>query len=77
MKRKEALERLKKPEMKKDFLKNEFKFVANKLGLSESELEVIFNGKNKTFRDYKNRKWIINIGTKIMMILGLEKRLFR
>ena len=77
MKRKEALERLKKPEMKNDFLKNEFKFVANKLGLSENELEEIFNGKNKTYRDYKNRKWIINIGTKIMMILGLEKRLFR
>ena len=77
MKRKEALERLKKPEMKNDFLKNEFKFVANKLGLSENELEVLFNGENKTFRDYKNRKWIINIGTKVMMILGLEKRLFR
>ena len=32
-----------------------FKFVANKLGLSENELEEIFNGKNKTFRNYKQK----------------------
>lgn len=77
MTRNEALERISKPEMSEQFLKQEFEYVANKLDLSVSELQKIFEGKNKTYRDYKNKKWIINLGTKAMMALGLEKRLIR
>jgi hypothetical protein len=41
------------------------------------ELEEIFNAPNKTFHDYKNKIGLIGFGSKIMTILGLEKRLFR
>ncbi|PMC15697.1 N-acetyl sugar amidotransferase [Oligella urethralis] len=77
MTREEALGRLSKPELDEDFLQQEFTYVAHKLGLTSEELEKIFNGENKTFNDYKNKKKLIDIGARVMQKLGLEKRLFR
>jgi len=77
MTRQEALERLKKPEMTPEFLENEFKYVANKLDLTLKEFKEIFESENKTYKSYKNKKWIIDFGTRVLMIFGLEKRLFR
>ena len=64
MERSEALKRLKKPEMDDLFLKNEFEYVANKLGFTISELEEVFNGKNKSYKNYKNKNHIISLGKK-------------
>ena len=77
MTREEALKRLKHPELDEQTLKNEFEYVANKLGFEVDELNIIFSGENKTFRDYKNNRFLIQFGAKIMQLLGLEKRLFR
>jgi N-acetyl sugar amidotransferase len=77
MTRDEALERVSKPEMPEQFLKQEFEYVANKLGMTENELKKIFEGPNKTYHDYKNKKWIIDLGTKVLRFSGIEKRLFR
>lgn len=77
MTREEALERISKPELDEQFLLQEFEYVANKLDLTVEELRAIFEGENKTYRDYKNKKNIIGLGTKVMRLLGLEKRLFR
>lgn len=77
MTREAALERISKPEMDEHFLKQEFEYIAHKLDLTVAELQTIFECENKTYRDYKNIKSIISLGTKVMMALGLEKRLFR
>lgn len=77
MTRDEALERISKPELSEEFLQKEFEYVADKLDLSKQELQTIFEGKNKTYKDYKNKIGIIKAGSKIMTKLGLEKRLFR
>ncbi|MBR50890.1 MAG: LPS biosynthesis protein [Gammaproteobacteria bacterium] len=77
MTRKDALDRLQEPELDESFLKNEFEYVAHKLDLSVSELEEIFNGKNKTSSSYKSKKWIIDFAANIMTRLGLEKRLYK
>lgn len=77
MTRNEAIERLKLPELDKQTIKNEFEYVANKLGIKVEELNVLFLGKNKTFRDYRNNRSLIYFGARVMQILGLEKRLFR
>lgn len=77
MNREEALGRISKPELDEQFLSNEFEYIANKLDLTVGELTEIFNGPNKTFRDYKNKQKLIGSGAKIMRILGLERRLFR
>lgn len=77
MKREAALDRISRPELDEQFLLQEFEYVANKLDLTLEELRAIFNGQNKTFNDYKNKKSIIYLGARVMRALGLERRLFR
>jgi N-acetyl sugar amidotransferase len=77
MTREAALARISKPELDEQFLEKEFEYVAHKLDLSVKELTDIFNGKNKTFHDYRNKIGVIKLGSKAMTMLGLEKRLFR
>ncbi|EKE1149603.1 N-acetyl sugar amidotransferase, partial [Salmonella enterica] len=54
MTREEALERISKPEMDEHFLKQEFEYVAHKLGITVDELQQLFDMPKKTYRDYKN-----------------------
>lgn len=77
MTREEALERVSKSELSEEFLQKEFEYVANKLDMSVSDLEKIFEGENKTYKNYKNKMGLIKMGAQIMQKLGLEKRLFR
>lgn len=77
MSRDDALERLKYPELDEDFSNKEFSYVAKKLDITNSELLELFNGPNKTYREYKNKHWIIGIGARVLTMLNLEKRLFR
>lgn len=77
MTREEALNRISQPEIDEHFLNQEFEYVAHKLGLTVEELQEIFEGENKTYHDYKNKRWAIGVGAKVMRFLGLERRLFR
>lgn len=77
MTRKDALERISHPEMNELFLIQEFEYVAHKLDLTVTDLRTIFDSPNKTYRDYKNKKQLIELGTHALQFLGLEKRLFR
>lgn len=77
MTREQALERIAQPEMDAHFLKQEFQYVASKLGLTAEALQEIFSGPNRTYRDYKNKRWLIGLGTQVLRKLGLEKRYFR
>ena len=75
--REEALEKIKTPIMSNEFIENEFKYVANKIGISSDELSKIMQGQNKTYRDYKNKSKLINFGAKMISILGIENRQYR
>ena len=77
MTREAALDRISRPEMDEHFLKQEFEYVANKLDLTIDELQQIFEGENKTYHDYKNKRWAIGVGANVMRRGGLERRLFR
>ncbi|MFC4209926.1 N-acetyl sugar amidotransferase [Pedobacter lithocola] len=77
MKREEALERLKYPEVDSQVMEREFEYVAHKLDLTKEQLREIYSGPNKKFSDYKTKMGIIRLGSKVMQFLGLEKRLFR
>lgn len=77
MTRDEALERIAKPELSEEFLMKEFDYVAEKLDFTKDELQKLFEGENKTFNDYKNKRSLIALGSKVMRRFGLEKRLFR
>ena len=77
MKRDAALDRISRSEMAEKFLQDEFEFVAHKLGLSVDELRELFESPRKTFREYKNKRWIIGLGAKLLRRFGSEKRYFR
>lgn len=77
MTREEALGRISRPEMDEHFLEQEFEYVAHKLDLTVDELREIFNGPRKTYRDYRNKRWLIGLGTTALRAVGLEKRYFR
>lgn len=77
MTRTAAIDRLSRPEMDEHFLSQEFDYVASKLGITREELQAIFDAPNKSYRDYKNKRWLIKLGADVMQRTGLEKRLFR
>jgi N-acetyl sugar amidotransferase len=77
MTRREALDRLATPELDEHFLEREFEYVAHKLDLTVAELKVIFNGQNKSSNAYKSKRALIEIGSKVINLLGLEKRLYK
>ncbi|WP_350613037.1 N-acetyl sugar amidotransferase [Pseudomonas sp. HY7a-MNA-CIBAN-0227] len=77
MSREQALERISRPELDEQFLKSEFEYVAHKLDLTVEQLQEIFEGKNKTFHDYRNKRFLIGIGSRVLSALGIERRLFR
>jgi putative aminotransferase len=77
MTRDQALDRISRPEMHDHFLKQEFEYVAHKLGLSVDDLQELFEMPKRTFRDYNNKRSLIMLGANLMRRLGGEKRYFR
>jgi len=77
MTREDALARVARPEIDEQTMIQDFEYVAKKLDLTVSEFQKIFEGKNKSFRDYKNNMLLITFGTKLMQLFGMEKRVIR
>jgi len=77
MTRDEALKRISHPEMNENFLKQEFEYIAHKLDLTKNELQELFELPKNYYSNYKNKRWLINLGANILRILGLEQRHFR
>ena len=77
MTREEALARIAKPAYNEETIAQDFEYVATKLGLSVGQLQEIMDGPCKSHRDYKNRLPLINLGTRVLQLLGVEKRAIR
>jgi N-acetyl sugar amidotransferase len=72
MKRDEALEKLKTPPLDDATVRQEFEYVANKLGISVAELKGYLDGPNKTYKDYRSQDNLYAMGASVMRVLGLE-----
>ena len=72
MTREEALERLKTPALDDATVRQEFEYVANKLGISIAELQGYFDAPNKIYRDYRSQDMFYTVGARVMKALGLE-----
>jgi len=77
MSREEAIEKLKIPVMDENTIRNEFEYIATKLGITVDELKGYFDAPNKSHKDYKNQEWMFNLGAKVMRLLGREKSIKR
>ena len=77
MSRKVALQKISNKPYDFDDIERDFEYVATKLDFTVDELKTIMAGKNKSYRDYKNSKAVIDIGLKIMSFLGGERKLIK
>ena len=73
MTREEALARISKPEIDEETMAQDFEYVAKKLDLTESDLNKLMEGENKTYKDYKNSMFLINLGKYVLELIGAQK----
>lgn len=66
LEREKAISSLKEKPLSDIQIKNEFKYVANKLDISEDELDNLLNIPKKYFYDFKNRAKMFNFGEKFL-----------
>lgn len=77
MTRDEALKKINEHPYSPEMAEQDMEFIANKLDISIDELKSIMKGPNKSYKDYKNKMWIFNIGTKILRMFGIQRAIIR
>jgi N-acetyl sugar amidotransferase len=77
MRRDEALQKIAQPAYDELEMRQDFEYVATKLGLTVPEFQEIMDGENKTYRDYKSSMIFIDLATKILRIAGAQKVIIR
>jgi N-acetyl sugar amidotransferase len=77
MTRDDALERLKKPAYDPATIDEDFEYIATKLRISVAELRNYHEMPLKTYKDYKNREWMFDLGAKVLKSIGVERAVKR
>lgn len=77
MRREEAIEALQKPAYDPETIEHEFDYIARKLGITSAELRGYFTMPLKSYKDYKNQRWMFNMGAKVLQAIGAEKAVKR
>jgi N-acetyl sugar amidotransferase len=77
MTRAEALEKIAIPAYSAEDVARDYEFIATKLGLTVDELRALEAGPNKTYRDYANAMPMIDLGTKVLRALGIQRAVMR
>ena len=75
--RDEALRRIAEPAYSDATIAQDFEYIATKLDLTVDELKTLMAGENKTYRDYKNAMSLIDLGTKVLRAVGIQKAIIR
>jgi hypothetical protein len=55
----------------------DFEYVATKLDMSVDELRAIMQGPNKTYTDYDNSMTLIELGTRVLRAVGIQRAIIR
>jgi N-acetyl sugar amidotransferase len=77
MTRAEALMRISQKAYDEEVVAQDFEYIATKLGITVEELRSIMNGPNKSYRDYKSNMPLIELGTKLLRTVGVQKSIIR
>ena len=77
MSRADALEKIATHAFNPDDVAQDFEYIATKLGLTVAELQALHEGPNKTYKDYKNAMSLIDLGTRVLRLLGIQKAIMR
>ena len=77
MQREEAIDQLSRPAYDPDTIEHEFDYIARKLGITSAELRGYFTMPKKSYADYKNQRWMFDLGAKVLQAIGSEKAVKR
>lgn len=77
MSREEAIQKISTKPYDSESIKDDFEYIATKLDFSVEELRELFYSQKKTYKDYKNSMTLIELGMKVMRLLGFERKLIR
>ncbi|WP_287497388.1 N-acetyl sugar amidotransferase [Pandoraea sp. CB10b_02] len=75
--RAEALEKIAKPAYDDQTLAQDFEYIATKLGITVQDLRNLLEGPKKTYKDYKNDMGLIELGTRVLRALGVQRAIIR
>jgi len=75
--REEALERIAQSPYSEEQVRQDFDYIATKLGIEVAELKAMLDGPNHTYRDYKNMMPIMDLGAKVLRWLGIQRAVIR
>jgi N-acetyl sugar amidotransferase len=75
--RADALEKIAKPAYDEETVAQDFEYIATKLGLSVAELRALLEIPKKTYQDYKNDMVFIDLGTRVLRLLGIQRAIIR
>ena len=74
MTRENALKELEKLPYNEDKIKQDFKYIATKLGITPEELKNYLSSEKKYYYNYKNQKWIFDFGAEILSRIDGTRR---
>lgn len=77
MSRQEALDQIARPAYDAETLAQDFEYIATKLGITVQNLQDLMAGSNKTYKDYKNAMGFIELGTKVLRLVGVQRAIIR
>jgi N-acetyl sugar amidotransferase len=77
MTRDEALQKIAQKAYDPAEIEHDIDYFATKLGISAGEFKQIMAGENRSWRHYKNRNWLIQLGQRVLHTLGAQKILIR
>jgi N-acetyl sugar amidotransferase len=77
MTRDEALQRIAQPAYDEETIAQDFEYVATKLDLTVAELKKLLEGRNRSYRDYRNSMGLIEFGTKVLRATGEQRAIIR
>jgi hypothetical protein len=77
MTRADAVEKIAAPAYDAETIAHDFEYIATKLDITVEALQELLRGSNKTYRDYANRMPLINAGTQVLRLLGVQRAIIR
>ncbi len=72
-----ALAKIAVPAYDAETIAQDFEYIATKLGVTVAELKGYLEGPKKTYKDYKNDMTLIDLGTRVLRLLGLQRAIIR
>jgi N-acetyl sugar amidotransferase len=75
--RDEALKRIAEPAYDSSTIVQEFEYIATKLDISVDELRCLMEIPKKTYREYRHRMGVIELGTRVLRAVGVQRMMIR